>query len=322
MINILALPCIYSKRRKVTKMKNNVVKVKNKMSIVRRTLIISVIVALIIVSTGCSTVNSNVDKKALLVVSFGTSFVESRQVSIDATNHVLHEAFPEYDLYTAFTSEIIIDIYKNRDDVTYDTVSEAIEKIYKKKYGEVLVVPTLIINGDEYDRMIDAIRPFEDKIERLIVSDPLLTKISDYERVARAVIEELPEKTDDTAVVLMGHGTHHDANAAYPALDYTFKHMDRDDIFVGTVEGAPPFDDVAKDVADGAYEKVHLLPLMFVAGDHAHNDMAGDEEDSWKLMFKSMGYDVETTLKGLGELPAIRELFIEHAKEALMEADA
>ncbi len=282
-------------------------------------IVLVVIVMVTIQFTACSGVNSNTDKKALLVVSFGSSFIENREASIDVTDQTIHEAFPEYDLYTAFTSEIIIDVYKDRDGVIYDTVSEAIEKIYKGKYGHVLVVPTLVINGEEYDQMMDAIEPFEDKIDSIVVSNPLLTEIGDYDRVAEALIAELPEVDENTAVVLMGHGTHHHANSAYPTLDYTFKHMGREDVYIGTVEGAPPFDQVAKDIEDKGYDKVFMMPLMIVAGDHAHNDMAGDEEDSWKLMFKAKGYDVDYAMKGLGELPAIREMFVEHAIEALEE---
>lgn len=282
-------------------------------------LIITIVLAVGL--TSCSNVNSNTDKKALLIVSFGTSFIENRQVSIDATEKAIEEAFPEYDSYTAFTSQIIIDIYKNRDNIEYLNVEEAIEEIYKDKYGEVLVVPTLVINGDEYDQMMDELSDFEDKFETFTVSNPLLTQVSDYERVADALIEELPELDDETAVVLMGHGTHHHANSAYPALDYVFKHMGQDNIYVGTVEGSPEFDEVVKDIDNKGYKKVLLLPLMIVAGDHAHNDMAGDEEDSWKIMFKSLGYDVDYILKGMGELPAIQKLFIEHAQEALLEED-
>lgn len=303
-----------------SKMLNKVIHLLDRKGIKRmKRLLLVLLIMASLVLTGCSGINSNTDKKALLVVSFGSSFVENRKASIDATDEALHEAFADYDLYTAFTSEIIIDIYKERDDKHYDTVEEAIERIYKAGYGHVLVVPTLVINGDEYDRMIEAIEPFEDKIESLVISDPLLTKTTDYNRVADALVSELPDLGDDSAVVLMGHGTHHHANSAYPALDYTFKHMGHDNIYVGTVEGAPPFDEVAEDIKMGGYEKVFMLPLMIVAGDHAHNDMAGDEGDSWKLMFKSLGYEVDYELKGLGELPAIRDLFIEHAKEALEE---
>lgn len=269
--------------------------------------------------TGCQgSVNTNADKKALLIVSFGSSFIENRAASIDETEKVIAEAFPEYDKYTAFTSQIIIDIYKDRDGIEYDNVSKAIEKIYKEKYGEVLVVPTHVINGEEYDQMTEELCPFMNKFETMNISSPLLTHMHDYKSVANALLKELPEVDEKTAIVLMGHGTHHHANSAYPTLDYVFKHMGNENVYIGTVEGSPSFVDVANDIKKKDYETILLMPMMIVAGDHAHNDMAGDEEDSWKVMFKSMGYDVDYILKGLGELPAIQQLFVDHANEALM----
>jgi sirohydrochlorin cobaltochelatase len=169
--------------------------------------------------------------------------------------------------------------------------------------------------------MKEAIEPYEDKFEKMIVSKALLTDFSDYDRVVEAIVKELPQTDSKTAVVLMGHGTSHFANSAYPALDYVFKHDGYQDIFVGTVEGAPTFDQLCEDLKSNHYEKILMMPLMMVAGDHAHNDMAGDTGDSWKLMLKAQGYEVDYILKGMGELPAIRELFIEHAKEAIAEED-
>ncbi len=278
-------------------------------------------VVLIVALAGCG-VNTNTDKKALLLVSFGSSFIENRAASIDATEAVIAESFPEYDKFTAFTSQIIIDVYENRDEITYNNVAQAMEKIKKEGYGEVLVVPTHVINGAEYDQMMGEIEPFEDVFANIVISHPLLTHASDYARVASAIASELPEIDAETAVVLMGHGTHHHANSAYAALDYTFKHEVNENIYVGTVEGTPDFDSLAADLEGKGYEKILLMPLMIVAGDHAHNDMAGDEEDSWKIMFKSMGYDVDYIMQGMGELPAIQQLFVEHAKEALAEQDA
>lgn len=285
----------------------------------KRMMSILMVVVLVMGLSACGAASA--DKKALLVVSFGSSFIENRENSIDASEAVIEAAFPAYDKYTAFTSEIIIDIYKDRDNVEYDTVTSALEKISKEKYGELLVVPTHVINGEEYDQMMEALEPFEEKFETLTVSSPLLTHATDYDLVADAIVSELPEVDDQTAVVLMGHGTHHDANSAYPMLDYVFKHMGHENIYVGTVEGSPEFDAVKKDLEGKGYEKVLLMPLMVVAGDHAHNDMAGDEEDSWKVMFKSLGYEVDYIMKGMGELPAIQNLFVEHAKEALAEEE-
>lgn len=272
---------------------------------------------LLTIFTGCSQLNDNTDKKALLIVSFGSSFIDNRAASIDATEDALVEAFPAYDKFTAFTSEIIIDIYKDRDNIEYLTVGQQIEAIYKAGYGQVLVVPTHVINGAEFDEMNEALEPFEDKFANYTVSTPLLTSIDDYSTVAQAMNMEFPETDDQTAIVLMGHGTHHHANSAYGTLDYIFKHNGNENVYVGTVEGMPEFDDVLADISANGYEKVILMPLMIVAGDHAHNDMAGDEEDSWKVMFKSEGFDVEYIMKGLGELPAIQQLFVQHAKDAL-----
>lgn len=287
----------------------------------RRVIVILMSLLIIGTLTGCGT-NTNTDKKALLVVSFGSSFIDNRAASIDATEAALVEAFPDYDKFTAFTSQIIIDIYRDRDQVEYYNVTEAMALIKKEGYGEVLVVPTHVINGEEYDQMCEAIEPFEDEFASIIMSKPLLTQVSDYERVAQAIASELPEVDEQTAVVLMGHGTHHHANSAYPSLDYVFKHNVNEHIYVGTVEGSPDFNNVAEDLENKGYEKVLLMPLMVVAGDHAHNDMAGDEEDSWKIMFKSLGYDVDILMKGMGELPAIQKLYVEHANEAIAEKDA
>ena len=288
----------------------------------KKSLVLLVVMSLLFTLAGCQTgakVNGNTGKKALLIVSFGSSFIENRAASIDATEAVLASAFTGYDKFSAFTSQIIIDVYKDRDDIEYKNVDQQIEEIYKKGYGEVLVVPTHVINGEEYDQMNEELEPFADKFEEFRVSKPLLSSAGDYQRVIDAVVAELPERDNQTAVVFMGHGTRHDANSAYAALDYGFKHAGYDNIFVGTVEGTPDFDAVAIDVEAGGYEKVILMPLMIVAGDHAHNDMAGDEEDSWKVMFKSMGYDVEVIIKGMGELETIQKLFVEHANEALTE---
>ena len=267
----------------------------------------------------CSKVNSNTSKKALLVVSFGTSYIESREKTLDKTREVIMKAFPGYDGFTAFTSQIIINVYKERDGINIMNVDEAISEIYKQGYGEVLIVPTLIINGEEYDQMINSIRPFEDKFGKLVISKPLLTSASDYDKVTTALINELPKVDDKTAVIYMGHGTPHFANSAYPMLDYVFKHKGYKNIYVGTVEGHPTLENVVADVKSGGYDNILLLPLMMVAGDHAHNDLAGDEADSWKMVFKSLGYNVDYILNGMGQLPSIQQIFVDHLNEALEE---
>lgn len=266
---------------------------------------------------GCTGKNSNVEKKALLVVSFGTSFIESRELAIDATENVIKNAFPDYDFFRAFTSQIIIDIYADRDNVQISNVNQAIESIYKSGYGEVLVVPTLIINGEEEEEMMEALDPFMEKFENITVSTPLLSSYEDYITLVRALEKELPQTDEKEAVVLLGHGTHHDGNSAYGALDYVFKDEGFANVFVGTVEGFPTYETVLKKLKESGYEKITMMPAMLVAGDHAHNDMAGDEGDSWLNLFKSEGFDVEYIMKGLGELGEIQDLFVEHAKNAL-----
>lgn len=255
--------------------------------------------------------------KALLVVSFGSSYTENRIVSIDATEEALYRAFPDYDAYRAYTSQMVIDIYRERDQQEIFTVDQAIETIYEKGYEEVLVVPTLIINGEEYDQMMDALRPFNLRFEKMTVSRALLSSPKDYEESAVALIKELPSLKEKTAVVFLGHGAHHSANSAYPALDYIFKHRGYEHIYVGTVEGFPLFDDVFKDIEKGGYENILLMPLMLTAGDHAYNDMAGDEADSWKVLFQTRGYETDVILKGMGEFTSIQNIFIENAREAL-----
>lgn len=275
----------------------------------------------LIMLVGCSNVNKDQSKKALLIVSFGSSYNQSRKLSIDATENAISKAFPDYEKFTAFTSQKIIDVYKKRDNITYLNVEEAILKIYKRRFGEVLIVPTHVINGEEYDQMNEELAPFLDKFAKLTVSKALLTTMDDYSDVTEALIHELPELDDKTAVVFMGHGTPHFANSAYPTLDYVFKHKGFDNIYVGTVEGSPTFENVTQDIAKKDYEKILLIPLMIVAGDHANNDMAGDDVDSWKTLFKSKGYTVDYILKGMGELNSIRELIIKHAKVALAEEE-
>ena len=280
---------------------------------------IVLVLALLCSLAGCSGQNSNAEKKALLVVSFGSSFVENREAAIDATEATVAAAFPEYDFFRAFTSQIIIDIYADRDGVEIDNVAQAIERIYDEGYGEVLVVPTLVINGEEDEEMDEALEPFEDKFAKFTVSSPLLTSVDDYAALVHAMGKELPAAAEGEAIVLMGHGTHHDGNSAYGTLDYVFKDEGYENVFVGTVEGFPEFDTILKKLKAGGYTKVTLMPAMVVAGDHAHNDMAGDEEDSWKQMLKAEGFDVDYIMMGLGEMDAIQGQFVAHAQAALAE---
>ena len=266
-------------------------------------------------------VNTDLTKKALLVVSFGTSYADTRALTIEASEAALAAAFPEYEQKRAFTSQTIIDILSERDGIEVDNVGQAIEKMYGEGYGEVLVQPLHVINGEEYDGLMSELAPYADKFAKFSVGRPLLTSHEDYIAVVEAVAEVMPELKENEALVLMGHGTHHDANAAYGALDYIFKDEGYQNVYVGTVEGFPTLETVMKSLEADGIEKVTLMPLMVVAGDHAQNDMAGDEDDSWKVILKAAGYEVDTMLVGLGELDGIHQLYIQHALMAASSED-
>ncbi len=263
-------------------------------------------------------VNTDESKKAILVVSFGTSYNDSREKTIGAVENKITEAFPDYEVRRAFTSGMIINKLKDRDGLEIDNVEQAMQKLYDEGFGKVVVQPTHIMNGYEYDEMKEAVKPFEAKFSSLSYGTPLLNDDKDYEEAIKAVMSEIPETEDkDSAVVFMGHGTDHPANSAYAKLNDKLKEMGYDNVFVGTVESTPDFDDVLEEVNNSGAKKVVLYPFMIVAGDHANNDMAGDEEDSWKTMFKKEGYETIPVIKGLGEYEGIRNLFVEHTRAAL-----
>ncbi|MDO4301181.1 MAG: sirohydrochlorin cobaltochelatase [Clostridia bacterium] len=267
--------------------------------------------------------NADENKKAVLVVSFGTSYNESREKTIGAVEKKIADAFPDYDQKRAFTSQIIIDKINDRDGEKIDNVDEAMQKLVDEGYGTVVVQPTHVMNGEEYDEMKELTAPYENKFKSIKYGTPLLTSSDDYEKVIKAIAAETPQLEDkECAVVFMGHGTEHFANATYSALDYRFKSMGYDNAFVGTVESYPDLDKIKTDLANYNPKKVVLIPLMIVAGDHANNDMAGDEEDSWKTQLKKEGYEVECIIKGLGEYSGIQDMFVEHCNAAISNEEA
>lgn len=255
-------------------------------------------------------------KKALLVVSFGTSYAGTRKKTIDAAEAALSQAFPEYDLKRAFTSHGVINKLRKRDKLEIDTVSQAVEKLHAEDYEEVLAQPLHIINGTEYHLVLKELKPRAGKFEKLSIGFPLLTHHRDYVAVVDALRAELPARPPDSAVVLMGHGTEHSADSAYAALDYVFKDEGLPQVYVGTVEGYPTLETIIKHLEADKIKKVLLMPFMLVAGDHAINDMAGDEADSWKSILEGRGYQVETRIVGLGELEKIRQIYVDHARAA------
>ncbi|MDY4692051.1 MAG: sirohydrochlorin cobaltochelatase [Blautia sp.] len=254
--------------------------------------------------------------KAILVVSFGTSHNDTREVTIDAIEHDIQDAFPEYAVYRAWTSKMIIRKLKERDNIHINNVKEAMEQMRSDGITDVLVQPTHVINGIENDQMKEDVLSFKNDFHSVSFGTPLLTSEQDNIDVIEAVAAEFSDLQPNEALVLMGHGTTHYANSIYAALDYTFKDKGYKNIFLGTVEAYPSMETLMKMVKEYAPDRVILAPFMIVAGDHAKNDMAGDDPDSWYNRFLSAGFSVKPVIKGLGQYPGIRRIFVEHLKAA------
>ena len=265
-----------------------------------------------------STATGDPAKQAILVVSFGTSYNETRAVTIEAIEGAITEAFPEFDVRRAFTSQIIIDKLKTRDGLEIDNVTEAVEKLVSEGYGTLVVQPTHIMNGFEYDEMVAAIEPYKANFAQLVYGKPMLSDDADYDKVVKMLAEETAEyNAGDTAVVFMGHGTEHPANDTYAKLQQKLIDAGYKNYIIGTVEATPTLGDALTEAKRLGVTKAVLLPFMIVAGDHATNDMAGDEAGSWKTAFKGDGYEVECVLRGVGEYKGAQELFVEHAQAAV-----
>lgn len=262
---------------------------------------------------GISPVNTQT-KKAILAVSFGTSHEDTRKVTIDAIEDSMREVFSDYPVYRAWTSKMIIRKLKNRDNIIVPTVREAMEQMISDGITDVLVQPTHVINGIENDLMKEDALSYRDSFHSISFGDPLLTTEEDSHKVIAAIAEEFSNITKKQALVFMGHGTTHFANSIYAALDYTFKDKGYHNFFLGTVEAYPSMESLKKMVKAYQPEEVVLAPFMIVAGDHAKNDMAGDDPESWYSQFKDEGYEVKAVLKGLGEYKGIRRLFIDHIR--------
>lgn len=256
-------------------------------------------------------------KKAILVISFGTSYNDTKVKTIEAIEYDIRLAYPEYEIREAFTSQIIINKLKTRDNLKIDTVKEALNKLELDKFDTVICQPTHVISGYEYDSIINDINKFKCKFKKLRVGKPLLTSDNDFKNVIKAINKEISYLKADEALVLMGHGTEHDANSIYAKLDKYFKENGNKNIFVGTLENQPDLNTIITQIKLFNPKKIYLMPLMVVAGDHAINDMAGDDENSWKTIFKNEGFKVELILKGLGEFKSIREIYINHIKDII-----
>ena len=261
-------------------------------------------------------------KKAILVVSFGTSYNDAREASIESVENKIKDNFKDYEVRRAFTSQMIIKKLKERDNLAIDNPDQALQKLKDEGFTRVVVQPLHIIPGEEYDEMRAVVAQYEDKFDELAMGRPVLYSKGgedipdDYTIAVEALQEQLLKLGPDTAAVVMGHGTHHPANASYVCLQSVLGDMWLN-VYVGTVEGYPSLDNVMKKLEANQIKNVILMPYMLVAGDHAQNDMAGDEEDSWKTQLKKEGYAVDVYLHGLGENPAYQDIYVQHVKDAM-----
>lgn len=251
-------------------------------------------------------------KTALLVVSFGTTHLDTLEKTIAATEQALAAAFPEFTLYRAFTSGIVRKRLKAKYDIHADSVEEAMARIAEDGFEQVIVQPTLLIPGEEYDKLCAAIQASAGKM-RVSIGKPLLCGDQDLNAIIRVLQEAYPVD-DDTILLLMGHGTEHIANDIYIRLAQKLRKLP---MRLCTVEGTPSFDDAIEALTELPQRNVRLAPMLFVAGDHAKNDMAGDEPDSLRSMLEEKGFAVECTLQGLGEIDAIRQMYVQRAADAL-----
>lgn len=260
------------------------------------------------------------DKKVILVVSFGTSYNETRALTIDAIENEIAKAYPDYEIRRAFTSQIIIDKLADRDNLKIDNVTQAMDKLVADGVKTLVVQPTHVMDGFEYEEMVEAIKPYEDKFTKIAYGLPLLMSDEDFKEVMNILVEETKAYDQEgSALLFMGHGTEHPANASYQKLADLLHENGHNNYLIGTVEGEPILEEIIPQLEALNAKKVFLLPFMIVAGDHANNDLAGDEEDSWKTQLKAKGYEVEPVLKGLGEYDGIQQMFVEHTGDAIAE---
>ena len=281
-----------------------------------------------------------IGENELLVVSFGTSFNDSRAEDIGGVEKALQEANPDWSVRRAFTAQIIINHVEARDDEVIDNMQQALDRAVENGVKNLVVQPTHLMHGAEYDEMTEAINGYKDKFESVAIAEPMLGEVGDdatvinddKKAVAQAITDEACKEAGfdsmdaaaeaGTAFVFMGHGTSHTANITYDQMQTQMENLGFKNAFIGTVEGKPEdtaCDKVIEKVKEAGYKNVVLRPLMVVAGDHANNDMAGDEEDSWKSQFVASGNfeNVDTQIAGLGRIEAVEQLYVDHTKAAI-----
>ena len=283
-----------------------------------------------------------IGENEMLVVSFGTSFNDSRAEDIGGIEKALQKAYPDWSVRRAFTAQIIINHVQARDGEKIDNMDQALQRAVDNGVKNLIVQPTHLMHGAEYDELSEAVASYSDKFESVSIAEPLLGEVgsaddsvnSDKEAVAKAVTAEAVKtagyesldaaKEDGTAFVFMGHGTSHTAKISYSQMQNQMNALGYDNVFIGTVEGEPEdtaCEAVIEKIQEAGYKKVILRPLMVVAGDHANNDMAGDDDDSWKSQFEASGVfdSIETQIAGLGQIPVIQDLYVSHTHAAMEE---
>ncbi len=270
---------------------------------------------------GSEPVDTGVQKDkttAILVVSFGTSYNDSREKTIGAVENAIAKAYPQYEVRRAFTSQIIIDKLKERDNLSIDNVQEALDRAVADGIKTLIVQPTHLMDGYEYNDLKEELTNYEGRFDAIKLGAPLLTSDEDFDKVIDAITKDTESFNDGkTLVAFMGHGTEADSNEVYEKLNTKLHEKNFKNYYVGTVEAEPDLWDVINYAEDNSFSTIVLQPLMVVAGDHANNDMAGDEEDSWKSQMTSEGFQVTPVLKGLGEIEAIQQIYVEHVAAAL-----
>ena len=271
---------------------------------------------------GCSSGSSAAPaaKPVILVTSFGTSFADSRHITIGAIEDDIREAFPDYDVRRAFTAQIIIDHIEKDTGRHIDNFEEAMDKLVAEGVDTVIVQPTHLMDGFEYTDIKDSIeKNYKDKIAKIALGEPLLVNEADQKAVAEAIKAAMTKyEDDDTAICLMGHGTEAESNAIYATMQKVFDDLGYKNYFVATVEASPTFDDVAKAAKDAGYKKAVLRPMMVVAGDHANNDMADDSDpESFAAIMKEAGFEVKSVIEGLGQLVDVDEIYVAHVQTAI-----
>ena len=281
-----------------------------------------------------------IGENELLVVSFGTSFNDSRTKDIGGIEKALQAANPDWSVRRAFTAQIIINHVQARDDEKIDNMQQALDRAVANGVKNLVVQPTHLMHGAEYDEMVEAIDAYKDKFESVAIAEPMLGEVGDdatvinddKAAVAQAITDEAVKEAgydsmeaaaeDGTAFVFMGHGTSHTANVTYDQMQTQMEKLGFTNAFIGTVEGEPEdtaCDEVINKVKDAGFKKVILRPLMVVAGDHANNDMAGDDDDSWKSMFEASGDfdEIDCQIEGLGRIDAVEQLYVAHTQAAI-----